>query len=122
MGAGAAALWRAGDCLHVGNRELEVLRDPHDSIGRPGGSIYPKSSLCGAGGINALRDIDGLRMKADIDLDFIPVEFILLVADVTDGVAPGHVGTFPETGTYRGMPKICDSRQVNLSWCQPGSR
>ena len=45
--------------------------------------------VAGLVGVDALRDVGGLRMQEDLDVGLVPVEAVLLVADVLDRHAGG---------------------------------
>ena len=45
--------------------------------------------VAGLFGVNALRDVSGLRMQQDFDVGGLPVKTLLLVADILDRLAHG---------------------------------
>ena len=90
LGAGMAGFGEgAQDLMGVIDRRRHELRGLAAGIAEHD-ALVARTLVLIAQRIDALGDIGGLLMDQDIDLGILPVEAVLLIADVADGLA-GHV-------------------------------
>ncbi len=82
-------------------------------------ALVARALVLVAGGIDALRDVGGLGVQQDLDVGVLPVEAVLLVADVLDGRA-GQVDDDARRSTLVGAA-VPRRRSRRGSWW-PGSR
>ncbi len=77
------------DLVGVEDRRRHQVRRLVAGIAEHDALIAGAFFLVGAGlqGVDALRDVGGLRMQQDFDVAGLPVEAFLLVADILDGAA-----------------------------------